>query len=184
MEVISLEEQNIMKNTVLMVVDVQNAIMEGKPHNEAYFIQNLQKLIANARESDIEVVYIQHDGKAGSPLEKNSKGWEIYGEIAPKTGEKVFNKIYNSSFKETGLHEYLQGRGVGSIILTGMATEFCIDTTCKVAFEHGYDMIIPKGATTTFGNEIISAELMIEHYEEKVWNGRFAKVVSIDEVMK
>jgi len=174
----------VTEKTVLLVVDVQTALMESHPYNEIGFIENIRQLIQIARQNNIEVVYVRHDGGVGDELEKNTKGWEIYHKTAPSGTDKIFDKNYNSAFKETGLHDYLSAKGVETIILVGMATEYCIDATCKAAFEHGYKVVIPHAATTTFDNEFLSGESSVKYFEEKIWNGRFASVIPIDEVFK
>ena len=61
-----------MENIVLLVVDIQNALVENHPYNEIGFIENIKQLIQNARQNNIEVIYVQHDGGVGDELEKNS----------------------------------------------------------------------------------------------------------------
>lgn len=68
--------------------------------------------------------------------------------------------------------------------MTGLQTEYCIDTTCKAAFEHGYKIIIPEETNTTFDNEYLDGEELYKFYNYKIWNNRFAKVVSLDEAIK
>jgi len=173
-----------MENTVLLVVDVQTALMNSHPYHETEFIDNIRKITEVARKSDIEVVYIRHDDGKGTELERDTEGWEIFHLVAPKGGEKIFDKKYNSAFKETGLKDYLDGKKINNLILVGMQTEYCIDASCKVAFEHGYSLIIPSKATTTFNSRFSPAEALINFYEKQIWNGRFAEVVSIDEVIE
>lgn len=64
-----------------------------------------------------------------------------------------------------------------------MATNYCIDTTVKVAFEFSYDLAVIKNGTTTFAEREITAEQLIQHYES-TWNGRFAQVADLEEILK
>lgn len=57
-------------------------------------------------------------------------------------------------------------------------------TTCKVAFEYGYRVIIPEETNTTFDNEYLTGKKMYELYNHKVWNKRFADVISVAEVIR
>lgn len=173
-----------MENIILLVVDVQTALVETQPFNVALVINNIKQLIKTARQNNIEIIYIRHDGGAGDDLEKGTEGWDIYRDIASQPHDKVFDKKYNSAFKETGLREYLDSKGVTTIILVGMQTEYCIDATCKAAFEYGYHLIIPQDTTTTFDNDLFSGELLAKYYESKIWNQRFAKVILVSEVIK
>lgn len=173
-----------MENTALLVVDIQTALMSFHPYSETKFIQNIKLLIGAARRSGTELIFVRHDGGAGSPLEFGSEGWQIFSEIAPIDCERVFDKKSSSSFRDTGLKEYLDGKGITNLILIGMQTDYCIDTTCRVAFEFGYRVIIPAGATTTFDNALSSAEKLIGYYERYIWNGRFAEVLPVGEVIR
>lgn len=173
-----------MEKVALLVVDVQEALVSGNPFNEKVIINNIRKLIDTARRNDVEVIYVQHDGGIGDELEKNTKGWEIHSYIQPSNNEKIFDKTYNSAFKETGLREYLNTKGIQTLILVGMQTEYCIDTTCKAAFEYGYSLIIPEDTTTTYDNEFLSSELTTKYYEQKIWNKRFARVITVEEVIE
>lgn len=173
-----------MKDTVLLVVDVQTALIEEHPFNETGILINIRKLIETARRKNIEIIYIRHDSGIGGGLEQDTEGWEIHQDIAPEKHDKIFDKKFNSSFKDTRLREYLEGKGIKTIILVGMQTEYCIDTTCKVAFEYGYNVIIPEDTTTTYDNDTLSGKEFAKYYEKNIWNHRFAKVIPLSEVME
>jgi len=168
-----------MKNTALLIMDVQNALIEAGPYNKIGFIENIQNLIHNARQNNIEIIYVQPDAAL-----MGEGDWEIYHKITPEPTERVFDKIHCSAFKETDLHCYLQDKGIKSIILVGISTELCIDTTCRVAFEYGYSVIIPESTTTTYDNEFFSGEALVNFYEKKIWNNRFAKVIPVSEIIE
>ena len=171
-----------MKNTVLLVLDVQNAVIDNHPYNERRVMDNIKKLILNARKNNIGVIYVRHDAGVGTYLEKNSIGWQIHPDIKPSEDETIFDKKYNSAFYKTGLEIYLNKYSIESIILVGLQTEYCIDATIKSAFDLGYNIIIPEETNTTFDNEILSSEKLYKLFNYEIWNNRFAKVVSMLEV--
>lgn len=173
-----------MENTALLVIDVQNALVLAKPFAVGEVISNIKRLIKTCRENNVEVIYIQHNDEIGGELEPNSDGWKIYKEISPNSNEKVITKNYNSAFKETNLKEYLDNKGINQLIITGMQTEYCFDTTCKVAFEHGFKLIIPEKTNTTFNNGNILAKDLYEHYNFNIFNGRFGIVESIEDTIE
>lgn len=173
-----------MNHITLLIVDVQTALVKEHPYNEYKVIENIQRLLTSARQKNIEVIYVCHDDGEGSELERGSKGWQIYHEIMPNEDEKIFEKQYNSAFVKTDLKEHLNQKNIDTIILTGMQTEYCIDATCKSAFEHGYKVIIPDGTNTTFDNEYLSGDKLYEFYNYKIWNNRFAEVLPLDEVVQ
>ena len=173
-----------MKKIVLLVVDMQEALVNGNSFNKEVTINNIELLIKECRDNKVEVIYVRHDGGAGDELEQGSKGWQIYNQIAPIDGEKIIEKRYCSSFRNTELKAYLDEKNIETIILVGMQTEYCIDTTCKVAFEHGFNVIIPEEANTTFDNESMSGKEIYEYYNFKIWKNRFARLEKVHDVMK
>lgn len=172
-----------MKNTVLLVVDVQTAIMKEHPYNEAKVIENIQALINHSRNNGIEVIYVRHDDGPGTELEYNTDGWQIYDKLAPKESDRIFEKKYNSAFRKTGLKEYLDSKGIREIILTGLQTEYCIDATVKSAFEQEYEVIIPAETNTTFDNHYLSGKQLYEFFNYTLWNNRFAKVMALEDIL-
>ena len=63
-----------MSNTVLMVVDVQNRLINEHPYNEKKVVGNIKKLIEAARNNEKEVIYVRHDDGEGTELEKGTYG--------------------------------------------------------------------------------------------------------------
>lgn len=172
-----------MGKTALLVVDVQNSLVGAHPYRERAFLSELQRLLEAAREGGTEVIFVRHGDGPGSELEAGTDGWQIAAAVAPLPGEQIFEKAFNSAFRSTGLREYLDARGVRRIVLCGMQTEYCIDATCKAAFEYGFSTVVPSGATTTFSNAYLSGEKLTEYYEKAIWAGRFAAVVPPEEAV-
>ncbi len=172
-----------MKNTALLVVDVQNALVSFHPYRETEFLANIRSLIDAARQSGMEVLFVRHDDGADSPLAPGSEGFQIYPAVAPLDGEKIFDKNFSSAFRGTGLKAYLDSRGITDFILVGMQTDYCIDTTCRVGFEYGYNITIPAGGTSTYDNSLATAEKLVEYYEKRLWDKRFAEVRPLEEVL-
>jgi nicotinamidase-related amidase len=173
-----------MKFDALVVIDIQTALINEHPYNETTFIENVKQLIQYARKNNRPIIYVQHEGAVGGELERGSQGWTIYQEIAPIEGDVIVSKRYNSSFRQTTMKSELSQISAKKITICGMQTEHCIDATCKVAFEYGYDITIVKGTTTTFDNDFSSAEKLTQYYEEKIWNNRYAKVISMKEFIE
>ena len=169
--------------TVLLVIDIQQSMIDEHPANEEMFLNNVAKLISAAHASGKEVVYVQHDGGANDPLEKGTPGWQLHHSLRPTSSERVFDKQYPSAFKETGLREYLLGRGVEYVMICGMQTEHCIDSSVKTAFEHGFTVLVPSGATATYDNPFLSGERMALYYEKMIWHPPVAQVLSMQKAL-
>lgn len=169
---------------VLLVVDTQKLITIEKLYKFKEFKTNVKKLISTARENGIEVIYVRHDDGAGNELAKGSKGYEIYDEFQPAYKELIFDKTVNSSFKDTGLLEYLKQKEETEIIIVGLQTDYCIDATIKAGFEHGFKMIVPAYANSTFDNQYMSAEQIYNYYNKFMWNKRYAECVSMKDTIE
>ena len=170
--------------TALLIVDVQNALVDEKPFNIERVLANIKNLLDTCRENNIEIIYIQHDGEKEDTLEPFSYGWDIHKSIYPNTGEKIIRKTYSSSFKDTELEAYLNGKSIQTLILVGMQTEYCIDTTCRVAFDKGYKLIMPEETNTTFDNGNLSAQNIYEYHNFNIFKDRFAEVNPLPVVLK
>ncbi len=167
---------------VLLVIDVQKGITDNRLYNFEGFISNLKQLINKARENGVEVIYVQHDDGPGTGFSVGDVDFEIYDEIAPLSGEKIFYKTVNSSFGNKDLCKYLEEMEEETVIISGLMTNFCIDATVKSAFDRGYKVIIPKGCNSTSDNDYMDAESTYKYYNEMMWPDRFAKCIDIKEI--
>ncbi len=172
-----------MDKAVLLVVDIQTVIMEEHPYNEVNFLEGVMKMIAYARAKGMEVIYVRHNDGPGSNMEYGSREWQIYNEITPLETDKIFEKRYNSAFRQTGLKEYLDSKDINKIYLVGLQTEYCIDATCKSAFEQEYEVIIPEGTNSTVDNQFMTGKQVYEYFNFALWNNRFAKVIPLEEIL-
>ncbi|MEQ8331513.1 MAG: hypothetical protein RH859_13725 [Longimicrobiales bacterium] len=59
-----------------------------------------------------------------------------------------------------------------------------MDTTCRVAFDHGFRVVMPRGTNTTYDNGDVSARQIVELCNERIFAGRFAEVPSMDEAVR
>lgn len=168
---------------ILLVVDTQRLLINSKLYNFDKFIKNIKNLIDISRRNNMEVVYVIHDDGIDSDLTEGKEGFEIYEDFKPMEYEKVFVKNVNSSFRGTGLLEYLKEKSEKNIIIVGLQTDKCIDATIKCGFEHGFNMIVPSYANSTVDNDFFNGEQSYKYYNEFMWNGRYAECISIDETI-
>lgn len=169
---------------VLLIVDTQKLLVNNQLYNFENFIKNIKDLISTARESKIEVIYVVHDNGSGTYLTQGKEGFEIYEDFKPLENDKVFIKNVNSSFRGTGLLEYLKNKDQKEIIVVGLQTDKCIDATIKCGFEHGFHMIVPENANSTIDNEYLSGKNSYKYYNEFMWTERYADCIPIDETIE
>ncbi|HHG7573434.1 isochorismatase family protein [Streptococcus pneumoniae] len=153
--------------TAFIIIDVQNVLVETGFQTKS-LLEKISYLQNQARSKNIEIIYVQHIENSEA---QTSEDWQLSALLNRKPAEKVFQKKYNSIFKETGLKEYLDKQGIEKLVLCGMQTEYCVDTS-----EYGYQLIVPEGAVTTFDGDDIPAETINEFYED-IWEEHFADVL-------
>ena len=171
--------------TALLVIDTQLGMFQApglppEPEGER-LLGNIEGLIQSARDAGVTVIHIRHAGGPGHPLERGTEGWGIHPRVAPVGDDLVVDKETPDSFLGTTLQDELQTRDIERLILVGMQTEYCVDTTCRRAFSLGYDVTLVKDAHGTWNNEDLSAAQIIAHHNE-VLGGWFATVANADEI--
>ena len=166
----------------LIVIDIQEGLVKENPFDTKNFIINTKAIIQHFRDQNIEVIFIRHSEDEGL-LAMGSDNWQVYHELKPQENEKIFNKYYNSIFKDTELKEYLNRKNITDLTFVGMQVEFCIDTSVKVGFEYGYKITIVEDAISTFDNEHLPADKILSFYKEKIWRNRFAQLRTTKEIL-
>jgi len=153
------------RHNALLIIDVQVGLVELIPAAIwASVLPRIETLLSRARASETPVIYIQHDGPKGHPLETHTKGWEIHPAIKPLDSEPVVRKRESDSFFETTLQQELEKRGVTRLIVAGGMTEYCVDTTCRRATSLGYDVTLASDAHLTRDNGVLTAANIIAHH--------------------
>lgn len=170
-------------HTALLVIDVQEIMFYGEHpvyRGEEVFMK-IKALIDQAKQANIPVIYIQHTGSDDSLMGRGKPLWQIKSSIQPEPGEPVFLKYTPDAFHETGLRDKLNSLEINQLIITGMQTEICVDTTCRSAFALGYQITLVSDAHTTFDTEILPAEKIIIHHNQIIQSW-FGEVKSSGEI--
>lgn len=185
---------SVMKNraseprAALLIIDVQvglMALMSAAVRDSV--LPKIKTLLRRARASGIPVIYIQHDGAHGHPLETHTEGWKIYPSLKPADGEDIVRKRESDSFFETPLQQKLKKRRIAHLIVAGAMTEYCVDTTCRRATSLGYDVTLASDAHLTRDNGVLTAAKIIAHHNFVLRDfgagGHVVKVSAADEIV-
>jgi len=153
-------------DSALMVIDVQQAMFDEQDPVYAgdVLLERIGNLIARARSCGVPIIYVQHNEGPGEPLETNTPGWNIHSAIAPMEGDVIIQKRTPDSFHNTNLQDELKKLGVKRLVVAGLQTEMCVDTTCRRAFTLGYQVILVKDAHSTWDSGQLTAGQIIEHH--------------------
>ncbi|MFG3247312.1 isochorismatase family protein [Streptomyces sp. NPDC048187] len=174
-------------NTALLVIDMQNATV-AMAYRAAETVAAIAALSERARAAGVPVVTVRQRGEDMVP---GTEGWRVVPELAPREGEPVVDKTTPDSFLDTGLDEMLAALGVTEVIVTGFATEVCVDTTARQALSRGYDLVVvADGHTTSVRTEadgdLVPADRSIAQHNAVFrlmgWPGRRIRVRAAAEV--
>lgn len=171
-------------DTALIVIDVQRVMYESpdmQPFKGREVLATIKALIERARAAGVPVVYIRHDGGADSPFPIGSDLWQIMPDIAPESGEHIVEKTKPDAFAGTTLKATLDTLDAKRLILCGLQTDCCVDTTCRRASSEGYDTILAADAHTTFDFEVLDAPTAIRYHNWTLAK-RFATVLPAVEI--
>lgn len=175
----------ITKNSALLIIDVQKGLDDPKlgQRNNPEAEANMARLLARWREDKRPLIHIKHNSTdPHSPLRPELPGNAIKKEVAPLPDEPLFEKSVNSGFVNTGLNDFLQKRGIDSLVVVGLTTPHCVSTTVRNASDLGYDVTLIADATaahahTAFDGKRYDAET-IHTLSLVSLDGEFCRVLS------
>lgn len=139
--------------TALIVIDVQEGFDHPKwgrrnnPDAEA----NVARLLAAWRASERPILHIQHlSTEPGSPLQPGLPGVEIKEAVKPLWHEAVITKRVNSAFIGTDLEARLRQRNIKTVVICGLTTNHCVETTTRMSGNLGFATYLIDDACATF----------------------------------
>lgn len=156
----------VSSDNALLIIDMQRGLFRGpvSPCSADAVLANICLLIARARQAEVPVFSARHIGPDDSPFSEKGPLTQLIPELDVKTLDVVFTKRYPSCFRDTELKRELNQRGIKQLVIVGMKTEFCVDTTCRSAPELGFRTVLISDAHTTMDNEHLSASDIIGHH--------------------
>ena len=178
--------------SALIVIDVQQSFEHRpywQPEGVAGFVSRLQQLIDRARAGGVPVLQVFHE--EGTGVFSRASGFVKALEALRIEPTEVFHKsVHSSLFARStsgkSLETWLRENGIEHVIVTGIRTEQCCETTARHASDSGFKVTYALDATLTFpmvaksGRTYSPAEIM--ERTELVLQDRFAKVVSAEAV--
>ena len=144
-------------------------------------IPNIQRLIATCRKVGVEVIHsriatLTRDGRdttrrykaLGVSTTPDAKEAEILPEVAPQGDEIVLSKLTSSVFNSTTLETVLHNIGIQNLIVVGLATDGCVESTVRTATEKDYGVILVEDACGTIAPQLHEAAVLIMGYKDAI----------------
>lgn len=181
-----------MSQPALIIIDVQEAfdIPVWGRRNNPFAERNISCLLQEWRKRKLPIFHVQHlvfknMKSMFHPINQSSRFKE---ELLPLEGETIITKDVNSAFIGTNLEKVLREKGCQSVVITGLTTNHCVETTTRMAGNLGFTTYIVEDGTATFDRigpdgtlyhaEDIHMMTLVNLHEE------FATVVKVDEVLQ
>jgi nicotinamidase-related amidase len=175
----------------LLVIDVQQSFPQRPYWREddvPVFRARLLELIAGCRARGIPVVHVLHEAPgSGGPFDPASGHVRVMDWV-PQGPDAVFRKQTYSALASGGLRDWLETRGIERLLVSGIRTEQCCETTTRHGSDLGFDVVYVSEATLTFPmthptNGRTYAPSDIRERTEVVLAGNFARIATVSEAL-
>lgn len=150
----------------LLVIDMQVGLFgaDTPRHDAAGVVDRINALARAVRREGGAVIFIQHDGPPGDVFEPGREGWKILPSLEREEGDLVVHKRACDAFYQTDLAEVLGKHRVTRLLVTGCATDFCVDTTVRAAASRDYEIVVVADGHTTADRPHVDALSVIRHH--------------------
>jgi len=180
------------KDAVLILIDVQMAFVEweraGLRRNNPGALENIVRLLDAFRQNGMTVIHVRHAStEPESALSPERSGYQPIEAAREREGEAVVVKHVNSSFIGTDLERRLRDHGHRTLVIAGITTNHCVETTTRMAGNLGFDAHLVGDACYTFDlvgldGKVRSAEAIHDMTLTNL-NGEFATIATADDIV-
>ena len=149
----------------ILVVDMQVGLLEGEPKHDLHGVmERINRLTAKVRDQSGTVIFVQHCGCKGDDFEPQTYGWEILPELLRDPADVVVWKDLNDPFAGTGLQARLEEIAPDRLLITGWATDFCVDLTVRSAVANHHNVVVVADGHTLSDRPHLDAISVIRHH--------------------
>ena len=155
-----------MPRQALLIIDMQKGLFTpATPRFDAVgVVKRINALAVMMRERSMPVIYIQHDGLRDGDFVPQSQEWQLLDELKVEPTDILLNKTANDAFYRTELETILRNLNVGELLITGCATDFCVESTLQSALVKDFKVIAVADGHTTADRPHLKAEQVIAHH--------------------
>jgi nicotinamidase-related amidase len=178
-------------NAALVLIDIQRDYFPGGRmtlDGADAAAENAGRLLEQFRARNLPLVHVQHVSTRPNAtfFIAGTDGIEFHAAVAPRAGELVIQKNFPNAFRATRLDTELRSRGVTELVVAGMMTHMCIDTSVRVGFDLGFKIDLAHDACATrtlrFGEAELPAQAVHASFIAAL-NGTFATARSTAQIL-
>lgn len=150
--------------TALLIIDVQQALCEGPDAvaDARRTIAHINLLSQRARAARAPVIVVQHED--GGTMEYGSAGWRLADGLETTDQDVPLRKRGSDAFHNTDLQSMLKLRHISQLVICGMQTEFCVESTVRRSLALGYPVTLVQDGHTTTGNGVLEPAQIVAHH--------------------
>lgn len=159
----------------MLIVDMQVGLLSGNPkHDLGGVIERINTLAARVRAQSGRVILIQHCGVKGDDFEPQTPGWQFLPDLKRDPVDIVVRKELNDPFAGTDLQDRLREFAPDRVLITGWATDLCVDSTVRSAVSHHHHVVVVTDGHTLHDRPHLDAASVIRHHHW-VWSELITK---------
>lgn len=157
--------------TALLTIDVQQALCSGvgEVFEAARVIECINFAAAKARAARVLVVLILHETDEGAFV-YGSPGWQLADGLGVEPSDVRIPKRAPNSFHRTELKDLLDQHSIDRLVICGLQSEFCVDTTTRRALALGYPVVLVADGHSSADNCVLSSAQISAHHNETLSN--------------
>jgi nicotinamidase-related amidase len=172
----------------MLIVDMQVGLLNGAPkHDLSGVIARINSLAAGVRSQSGKVIFIQHCGGKGDDFEPQTSGWAFLPELVRDSADIVVRKELNDPFAGTDLQDRLSQISPDRVLVTGWATDLCVDATVRSAVSHHHHVVVVADGHTLNDRPHLDAASVIRHHNW-IWSNlitpKSIKLAAADELLR
>jgi nicotinamidase-related amidase len=178
-------------NPALVLIDIQKDYFPGGRmtlEGADAAAENAARLLEQFRARGWPLFHIQHLSTRPNAtfFIPDTEGVEFHPAVAPRAGETVIQKNFPNAFRATKLDTELRSHGITELVVAGMMTHMCIDTSVRAAFDLGFKLALAHDACATRNLRFGEVELAASHVHGSfiaALNGTFATARSTAQIV-
>ncbi len=160
----------------LLVIDMQRYFLD--PKEDAFLekgpaiVPNVKKLISVFRKKGLPIIFTRHAHRKGEGTGQMGSWWkndlpwdgdpaaDLIADIGPAEGEQIITKSRYSAFERTIVGPYFKGHGIETVVICGVMTHLCVETSARHAFILDFQPVVVSDACATQTDEHHKASLL------------------------